>query len=279
MRIRHVFIFIFLLLGSFPAVTNTCSAAKESLTFGLPPFANPSVLQDNFSPLVEYLARAVDQPIEITFSPNYISHVMNLGRGRIDIGYMGPSPYVKTKDKFGGIELLAQFQQKEKGNNQMVIFTRSDSDVTTLSDLKGKTFAFGDYQSFGSHFLPRFLLNNHDIPLKKLAAYDYVGSHDNVLLSVLHRDFDAGGVRLDIFNKYRDRELKIIYGPVTIPPHALVCRSSLPEKVKRKLKEALFALDDPLIYKKINPAMTGFGPVQDRDFALARKVIDVIESK
>ena len=64
-----------------------------------------------------------------------------------------------------------------------------------------------------------------------------------------------------------------------IPPHALVCRSSLPEGVKRKLKEALFALDDPLIYRKINPSMTGFGPVQDRDFAPARKVIDIIESK
>lgn len=279
MRIRHVFIALFLLFGSFPAVNSSFAAVRASLTFGLPPFANPSVLQDNFSPLVKYLARAVGQPIEITFSPNYISHVMRLGSGMIDIGYMGPSPYVKTKDKFGGIELLAQFRQEEKGNNQMVIFTRSDSNIATLADLAGKTFAFGDYQSFGSHFLPRFLLNNHDIPLKKLAAYDYVGSHDNVLLSVLHRDFDAGGVRLDLFNKYRDRELKIIYGPVTIPPHALVCRSSLPEEVKKKLKEALFALDDPLIFRKINPTMTGFGPVQDRDFALARKVIDIIESK
>lgn len=279
MHIRLRLPSLLLLFSFFSISANSFAAANDTLTFGLPPFANPSVLQENFSPLVNYLARAVGRPIAITFSPNYISHVMSLGSGTIDIGYMGPSPYVKTKDKFGGIELLAQFRQEEKGNNQMVIFTRRDSDIAALADLEGKTFAFGDYQSFGSHFLPRFLLNRHDIPLKKLAAYDYVGSHDNVLLSVLHRDFDAGGVRLDIFNKYRDRELKIIYGPAKIPPHALVCRSSLPEDVKRKLKEALFALDDPLIYRKINPAMTGFDPVQDRDFALARKVIDYIESK
>lgn len=276
---HKLIIFILTMLSITLALPCRHVTARESLTFGFPPFANPSVLQQNFSPLVAYLANAVGQPIKITFSPNYITHVMSLGQGQIDIGYMGPSPYVKSKDKFGGIELLAKFQQKENSNNQMVIFTRADGDAKNLVDLAGKTFAFGDYQSFGSHFMPRFLLNSHDVPLKKLAAYDYVGSHDNVLLSVLHGDFSAGGVRLDIYNKYKDRNLRIIYGPVTFPPHVLVCRSSLPKELKSKLQHALLNISNPQIYKSINADMTGFAPVDDRDFFLARKVIDTIESK
>ena len=254
-------------------------AADRPLTFGLPPYANPAGLQRQFSPLAAYLTRALGRPVEITLAANYISHVMNLGRGRIDIGYMGPSPYVKTKDKFGGIELLVRLRQQGEKNNRMVIVTRADDPATSLADLAGRSFAFGDYQSFGSHFLPRYLLAENGVPIKKLVAYDFVGSHDNVILSVLHGDFDAGGARYDIFDRYRERPLKIIYGPVPFPPHVIVCRSSLPRALKEKLKSALLQVADPHIYQSISPAMTGFAPVADRDFALARKVIDEIESR
>ncbi len=279
MRNRPIILIFFILLtwATFP--WQAFSASKEPLTFGLPPYANPAGLYESFSPLASYLAKAVGRPVEIILAANYISHVMNLGRGRIDIGYMGPSPYVKTKDKFGGIELLASLRQEGERNNRMVIVTRADNPVSALADLAGKSFAFGDYQSFGSHFLPRYLLTQNGVPVKRLVAYDFVGSHDNVILSVLHGDFDAGGARLDIFNRYQGRALKILYGPVPFPPHVLVCRSSLPSALKRKLKEALLHIPDPRIYKRINPAMTGFGPVADSDFALARKVIDFIESR
>ena len=259
---------------------NFCWAKDaEKLYFGLPPFANPTTLQQNFAPLAEYLSTKLDRPVQLISSPNYISHIMNLGQGRIDIAYVGPSPYVKAHDKFGGIELLAKLKMERSINDQIVIITREDSDVKGISDLAGKTFAFGDYHSFGSHFMPRYVLHKQGLPLKKLTAYDYVGSHDNVVLSIQHGDFAAGGLRFDIFQKYQDRPLRIIHGPVAIPPHVLVCRSSLPEEVKETLRLALFSITDRQIYQKINPAMLGFEPVADQDFNLAREVIDFIESK
>ncbi len=256
-----------------------CIAGDNTLSFGLPPFANPVSLKQKFTPLVQYLSKAVGRPIKVSIAPNYISHVMRLGEGTIDIAFVGPSPYVKTKDKFGGIELLAKFQMQDNINDQVVIFTTKESGIRTLVDLSGKTFAFGDYQSFGSHFMPRYILNNHDISLGDLTAYDYVGSHDNVVLSVQHGDFDAGGVRYDIFKKYHDRPLQIIYGPVPIPPHVLICRASLPDEIKSGLRQALLSLSDQNIFRSINPMMTGFAPVDDQEFSLARKVIDLIESR
>ena len=235
MRYRIPIYLIPLLFVLILARASCLAGTKETLTLGLPPFANPSVLQHNFMPLAQYLSSAIGQPVTLTFSPNYISHVMRLGRGEIDIGYVGPSPYVKVKDKFGGVELLARLQFENDSNNQIVFVTGKQSSIKAISDLAGKTFAFGDYQSFGSHFLPRYLLHENGLPVKDLTAYDYVGSHDNVVLSVLHGDFDAGGVRFDIFKKYEDRPLRIIYGPEKFSPHVLVCRTTLPDNLKKEI--------------------------------------------
>jgi len=264
----------FLLLGK-----GICLAENNTLYFGLPPFANSATMQRNFEPLAKYLSQKLEQPVELTFSPNYITHIMNLAQGRIDIGYVGPSPYVKIHDRYKNIELLAKLKMKESINDQVVIVTRDDNDIKNLQDIVGKTFVFGDHHSYGSHFMPRYLLFNNGVPLKNLAAYDYVGSHDNVILSVEHGDFDAGGIRFDIFQKYNDRSLRIIHGPSAIPPHVLVCRSSLPDILKEKLRLTLLSVTNPKVFKTINPAMLGFSPVTDEEFGQARKVIDFIESR
>lgn len=271
---------LFLLLLFCLAIPPSARAADEPpLRFGLPPFANPAMLHESFTPLARSLAAAGGREVRLTLSPNYSSLIRAIGEGRVDIAFVGPSPYVKAKDNFGSIELLARLNMKEQVNDKVVIVTRTDSGVNTISDLAGKSFAFGDYQSFGSHFMSRAILTAHGVPPGRLAAYDFVGSHDNVILSILHGDFAAGGLRLDIFRKYQDPALKIIYGPVAIPPHALVCRASLPETIKERLRRHLLTLRDPAILTAIDPALESFGPVIDQDFELARRVIGPIESR
>jgi phosphonate transport system substrate-binding protein len=115
--------------------------------------------------------------------------------------------------------------------------------------------------------------------MKDLVAYDFVKSHDNVILSVLHGDFAAGGARLDVFGKYADRPLRVLAGPFLTPPHALVCRTDLEPGLKDKLRQSLLALTDPGVLASIDPAMLRFDPVTDRDFDQARAIIDYIEAR
>ena len=255
------------------------AAESQTLRFGLYPYANPTAVYQSFQPLVKALAKQCGIPISIAMAPNYISHVRSLGQGAVDLAFAGPSPYVKAHDQYQSIELLARINIEHDTGDQTVIVTSRNSPVHTLADLKGKTFAFGDYQSFGSHFMPRHLLRQHGVSLWDLMAYDYVMGHDNVILAVVHGDFDAGAVRNDVYQNHRDRDdLRILAGPIAIPPHAIVCRKDLPEPLKESLRQALFAINDPAILTAIDPRMTGFGPVADGDFDLARQVIRAIES-
>lgn len=255
------------------------AADTQALSFGLYPYANPTAVYQSFLPLVNALAAKSGHAIVIDMAPNYISHVRNLGEGKTDLAFVGPSPYVKTNDRYGSIELLARLDILHDRGDQTVIVARRDSPVSTLADLKGKTFAFGDYQSFGSHFMPRYLLRQQGVSLWDLTAYDYVMGHDNVILAVLHGDFEAGAVRNDVFQKHHGRNaLKILAGPIAIPPHAIVCRTTLPPEIKAKLRRSLLGIKNPAVLRAIDPRMNGFAPVADDDFDLARKVIQAIET-
>ena len=273
-RLINILFFFIGFLSGFPQ-----SSAARSLVFSTHPFANPVAIYQTFQPLLDYLGKETGTTISIKIAPSYLAHVKMVGGGRADLAFVGPSPYVRIHDKYGGIELLARFRLRDDIGDKVVIFCRADSPLAAINDLSGKTFAFGDHQSFGSHFLPRWLLHNAGVPAKDLLAYDFVKSHDNVILSVLHGDFAAGGARLDVFGKYGDRSLRVLAGPFLTPPHALVCRTDLAPELKESLRRSLLQLKDRTILKRINPDMERFDPVIDRDFDQARQVMNFIEAR
>ncbi len=255
------------------------ASEKNTLSFGIYPYDTPTSIYESFGPLLKKLSEELGMPVKIIIAPNYMSHTVNMGTGKVDIGFMGPSPYIRAKDKYGGVELLARLRMKEDTIDSMVIITHRDSGIKTLESLKGKTFAFGDPQSYGSHFYPRYLLNKSGIRLNDLKYYDYLGSHSKVILAISHRDFDAGGVRADIYKKYRDRPVRVIAGPYNIPPHVIVCRKGLPEILKNKIKNVLLKIDDKAVLKSIDQNLAGFQPVNDSDFSQARTVVNYIEGR
>ena len=273
-----ILVIMLLILLSLPK-PGSAGTDEPPLRFALLPYANPTLLHESFTPLARSLAAATGREVRLVLSPSYISLIRTLGEGRADIAFVGPAPYVKVQDTFGNIELLVRLDMRDESSDKIVIIARRDGAVKALVDLAGKTFAFGDYHSFGGHFMSRSVLTEHGVPPARLAAYDYVGSHDNVVLGVKHGDFDAGGLRLDIYHKYAADDLRVIHGPVTIPPQALVCRSSLPEELKDLLRQHLLALNDSVVLSSIDPFLQGFASVTDNDFDPARRVIEAIESR
>lgn len=251
----------------------------DTLTFGIYPYDSPTQVYSSFEPLAASIARATGRKVEIVIAPNYMAHIVNISEGRVDLGFMGPSPYIKAQDRFGGVVLLARLLTQGQRNDRLVVIAHRDSGIRSLADLKGRTFAFGDHQSYGSHFYPRYLLSKNGVKLKDLKSYDYLGNHSRVILAISHRDFDAGGVREDIYDRYRDRPIRKIAGPFPMPPHVIVCRKDLPEETRKKIQALLFAPMAPPVLKAIDPLLTGFGPVVDADFAEARMVVDYVEDK
>ena len=260
-------------------LSSAFASGPSQLTFGIYPYDTPTQIYQSFEPLIKYLSKEIGIPVRIVIAPNYMSHIINIGEGRVALGFMGPSPYIRAKDKYGAVELISRLVMRDNKNDRLVIIAHKDSGIKNLRDLRGKTFAFGDFQSYGSHFYPRYLLNREGVKLKDLKSYDFLGSHSKVVLAVSHKDFDAGGVREDIYEKYRERPIKVIAGPYAIPPHVIVCSNKLPAGLKSKIRTALLGIKDKSLLQSIDPALESFGTVSDNDFRQAREIVNFVEDR
>jgi phosphonate transport system substrate-binding protein len=255
--------------GASPAL------AEVSLKFGIYASEKPSLLVKQFRPLLNYveLAMASDLGeavhIELHVAPSYDEGIQALVDGQVDFSRLGPASYIKAKQRSAGIDLLVL--ENDGGDKYFngVIFTRADSGVNSLADLKGKRFAFGDANSSSGRYLAQHTLVRAGISAKDLADYEYLGRHDRVAEAVWRGEFAAGAVKEDVFWRMVKEgraikslaDMKNVTGP-------WAARANLPARLSASLRRALLAISGPAIQASIGKQ--GFLPYVAGDLDLVR---------
>jgi phosphonate transport system substrate-binding protein len=150
-----------------------------------------------YTPFLEYLEEATGKGLRIKFTEKYEDTVENLGKGVVQFALIDSLSYVIGREKYGhNIEYLASGVNHEgDAKYRAVIFTRPESDIHSIEDIKNRSFAFGPRMSTQGHLIPRKMLEDAGILLKGLDHYVYTGSHINTVRAVLNGEYDAGGVQ------------------------------------------------------------------------------------
>lgn len=270
--------------GFLVALAVWCSAlapagvqAAEPVVLGVHPYLSAPEIITRFTPLAEQLAAALNRPVTISVSPDYDSHVKRIAESMVDIAYIGPAAYVALTDAHGPQTLLAR--QTVNGVPEFCgyIIVRNDSHLDGVKDLKGKSFAFGDEQSTMSHLVPNALMAEARVTKQDLAHHAFVGSHENVALSVLAGAFDAGGVKEEVFHKYRDKGLRALAKSPPVSEHLFVASARLSNKETEVVRETLLSLaaraQGHVALKSIKSSVDGLIAVSDTDYDPLRKMI------
>lgn len=262
------------------ALPEVIVAQEKPLILGIHPYLSSSELYRRFSPLADHLSREVGRPVQIHIENSYDSHINAIGKGRTDIAFMGPASFVKLTSKYGRVPLLAAFETKGSRTFKGVIVVRQDSPIKTLSDLRGKKFAFGDVDSTMSHLVPRFMLLNAGIDVKRLGKFEFLTNHDNIALGVLAGNFDAGALKEDIYNEYAKQGLRALATSAPMPDHIFVARKGLPDDLVRKISTILISLRDTesgrLVLGSIQSSLTALVPARDSDYAQLRSLLGTL---
>ena len=273
----RVQIALFLLASVF--VSN--ALARDHLVMGIHPYKSPAKLIQSYTPLAEYLSRKIGIPVRILISKDYQTHINAIGKDQLDIAYMGPASYVSLVDHFGKKPILARQEFNGKSTFQGKIIIRKDSSLTSLSQLKGKSFAFGDPSSTMSHLVPRYMLIKNGVNANQLDHYKFLGSHDNVALAVLSGDYEAGAVKEGVFYKYEKRGLKVLDTTPALSEHLFVASKTLDDATVKKLREAFFALSKdpagPKIMNSIKQGITAMTAVEDKDYNNLREILNTLK--
>ncbi|MFH7326322.1 phosphate/phosphite/phosphonate ABC transporter substrate-binding protein [Desulfurivibrio sp. C05AmB] len=242
----------------------------ETLNLWIHPYLPATELIRRFSPLADYLAEELERPVQIRVQQSYQTHIDLIGRDHADLAFIGPASYVIMRRQYGHKPLLAMLEENGYPVFQGMIIVREEAPFTSLTDLKGQSFAFGDPNSTMSYIVPRAMLAQAGVSLDDLARHDFLNSHHDVALAVLGGYFAAGGVKDEVFYAYQPRGLRALATSPLIPDHLFLTRADLPPALVDRLRELLLAINHHPrkleILKGIKETVTGLVEAQPENY-------------
>lgn len=240
--------------------------------FGLAPLEDPVKMNKSFQPLGRLVSRLLGCSLYLRIGHDYEDAVKDLGEGRSLVAYLTPSTYVEAHSRYG-VEPLAVPLAKGEPFYRAAIVVRADSGITSLKELRGKRFAFGDPKSTGSKAMPEAMLKNGGVGIHDLSGHGFVGNHDNVANNVLSKNYDGGGLMLSVAEQYVEKGLTILAVSDPIPQFPVCASPKLPGAQRAQLRAALLELKDADILAALGNHVTGFAPIEDRDYDGVRAML------
>lgn len=266
---------LFLFVNLFPTVQ-----ATEKLTLCVHPYKSASELYVAFTPLAEHLSRSINTKVELLIAKDYDSHIKHIITKKNGIAYLGPASYIKLVKLYGKPPILARLEINGKPTFEGKVFVRNDSAITSLHDLHGKRFAFGDQNSTMSHLVPRYMMLKAGITVDKLAEYAFLGNHTNVALSVLSGHYDAGAVKETVFFKYQSRGLRELATTPALSEHLFIASDNLSPQLIEHLRNTFYDLENSpsgmRAMKSIKRSITAMVPADDSDYDNLRLILTTL---
>jgi len=223
---------------------DTDLSGQDILWFGFDPRLGPKEEVLIYTPFLTYLEQATGKRFRIKFTERDEDTVNNLGKGITHFASLGTLNYVIGKNKYGIKYLVSGVNRDGDPKYQSAVFTRPDSSIQNLQDLKGRCFAFGSHMSAEGHLIPRNMLEDAGVTLKDLGNYIYTGSHINAARSVLNGECDAGGIQDSLAKRLEaEGKIRILKMSEPFPGSILAYNSGVDIETVTAVKSALLAFD------------------------------------
>ena len=227
--------------------------AEEVLKIGVAAMISPKETVKYYKELIDWIGKKVGRPVEMVQRKSYDEMDKLLKEGRVKVAFICSGPYVRDHDEFG-VQLLVAPQSYGKPFYHAYIIVHKDSPITSLEQLRGKSFAFTDPKSNTGKLVPTYMIAKrfNTTPEDFFSKIIYTGSHDKSVEAVAKKVVDGASVDSLIYDymvKKRPvytRYTKIIEKspPYGIPP--VVVTKDIDPSLKAQLKEAFLSMhEDP----------------------------------
>jgi phosphonate transport system substrate-binding protein len=253
-------------------------AAQGPAVFVVHPYDTPSRLYARYRPLTLYLGGLIGRPVRLVIARTYDEQIAMIASGRADYAYLGPTPYVRARER-APVEILVGESEGGQAFYQSALVVRADSRIQQVAQLAGKRVALGAEISMSSAVAPKQMLAQAGLGRADLADVVHLDRHERVALAVLHGDFDAGGLRLDIARTYLHRGLRILATSQPLPPHIIAASPNVPADDARRVRLALLHPDAAgrEALAALGPG-TGFVEVEDAHYTVVRRMERALEN-
>ena len=145
------------------------------------PSGDSQVILEGGEEIARMLEKETGLIIRSAVATSYAAAVEAMGAGKVDVGWLATFSYVLAKEKYN-VELLLIVSRFGSPMYRGQIVVRADSGIKSLSDLKGKSFAYVDAASTSGHLFAKtlFLTNGYN-PDTFFSRSLFAGSHNAVI--------------------------------------------------------------------------------------------------
>ncbi len=224
-------------------------SAMDTLVFATSPGVrwNLAQLDRAVTQLQEYLSSHLDLKVKIVLGENYEDILKGLEDGTIDVAKLGPYAYAQAQARFGA-RALVKAVDVTVGNARSypyrsIIFTRIDSGIMHLAQLKQQTFGFVDLHSTTGYLMATFMLEQAGLNPASDIKPVFLLSHQAVAEAVLKGEVIAGAIMEQEFMYTTTTEEPAVLRLLSMSPlltrGPIVTRPNLPRPIERKLLLAL----------------------------------------
>ncbi|WP_027244551.1 phosphonate ABC transporter substrate-binding protein [Leisingera daeponensis] len=269
----------------------TAPVAAEEITefrIGILGGENAQDRLNNNECLREYTEKELGVETKLFAPADYNGVIQGLLGGTIDMAWLGASGYAKTylSDPEAVEPVLVKVNTDGSYGYYSIGFARKDSGITSLEDLKGKTFGFGDPNSTSGYLIPSIEIPNKINASMESGDYfgevKFTGGHEQTIVAVANGDVDGGVSWADGLGEWEDgynsgalrravdaglvdmNDMVEIWKSAPIPEGPVVLRKALPAEVKAKmtaLMDNLSEIDRDCFYGVAAGEAKSFDPI------------------
>ena len=243
-----------------------------TLVFSYTPVEDPAVYENVFDEFMTHLAKVTGKRVRWFPAESYAAQVEALRSGRLHIAGVatGPTPYAVN---LAGFEPLISMVRPDGGiGYTLQLITHKDSAIKSIADLKGKKVAHVSPSSNSGDLAPRALFSAQGVTPGKDYEVLYSGKHDNSIMGVVNKDYDAAPVASTVVERMQARgmfkagDLRVIYQSAPFPRTAFGVPHNLAPELKAKIKEAFLTFDfkNSKLGKEFKDTEK-FGPIDYKD--------------
>lgn len=280
--------FIAALLATAAAITPAAAQQIQEFRIGILGGENAQDRLNSNECVRAYTEQALGVPTKVFTPADYDGVIQGLLGGTIDMAWLGASAYAKTylTDPEAVDVVLVKTNLDGSYAYHSIGLARKDSGITSLEDMKGKKFGFGDPNSTSGYLIPAVEIPQTTGSTMENGAYFgevvFTGGHEQTIVAVVNGDVDAGVTWADGQGDWEDgynsgalrkavdsgivdmNDIVEIWKSKPIPEGPIVLRRALPADVKAKMVEligGLHAKDKDCAYKMAAGETAGFRPI------------------
>jgi phosphonate transport system substrate-binding protein len=219
----------------------------STLIFSYTPVEDPAVYQKVWDGFIKHLEKTTGKKVVFFPVQSNAAQYEAMRSGRLHIAGVNAGGNALAVNCAGLVPFAMMASKDGSFGYEMEIIVPADSPLKSPADLKGHKVAFTDATSNSGFKAPSAILKA-DFHLESKKDYEPVfsGKHDNSILGVVNKDYEAAAVANSVLNRMIDRKvfdpkkIRSIYKSETFPTTGYGYAYNLDPKLVEKIKEAFF---------------------------------------